>query len=82
MDARDSSSSATPNRDGSSSAIEDDGAVPVTAALAKEAASLFQSGKYAGCVEVLNQLLQKKEDDPKVRFMMLNLILLSICTCC
>ena len=82
MDARDSSSSTTPNRDGSSSAVEDDGAVPVTAALAKEAASLFQSGKYAGCVEVLNQLLQKKEDDPKVRFMMLNLILLSICTCC
>ncbi|KAG6587882.1 CCR4-NOT transcription complex subunit 10, partial [Cucurbita argyrosperma subsp. sororia] len=66
MDARDSSSSTTPNRDGSSSAVEDDGAVPVTAALAKEAASLFQSGKYAGCVEVLNQLLQKKEDDPKV----------------
>ncbi|CAK9329638.1 unnamed protein product [Citrullus colocynthis] len=66
MDARDSSSSPAPNRDGSSSAVEDDGALSITAALAKEAASLFQSGKYAGCVEVLNQLLQKKEDDPKV----------------
>ena len=53
-------------RDSSSSAAEDDGALSVTAALAKDAASLFQSGKYAGCVEVLNQLLQKKEDDPKV----------------
>lgn len=62
MDARDSVSSVAPNRDGS----EDDGAVSLTAALAKDAASLFQSGKYAGCVEVLNQLLQKKEDDPKV----------------
>ncbi|KAA0050126.1 CCR4-NOT transcription complex subunit 10 [Cucumis melo var. makuwa] len=66
MDARDSSSSSAPNRDASSSAVEDDGALSITAALAKEAASLFQSGKYAGCVEVLNQLLQKKEDDPKV----------------
>ncbi|KAG6589827.1 CCR4-NOT transcription complex subunit 10, partial [Cucurbita argyrosperma subsp. sororia] len=53
-------------RDSSSSAAEDDGVLSVTAALAKDAASLFQSGKYAGCVEVLIQLLQKKEDDPKV----------------
>ncbi|KAL2534847.1 Tetratricopeptide repeat (TPR)-like superfamily protein [Abeliophyllum distichum] len=46
--------------------VEDDGSLPVTAGLAKEAAVLFQAGKLVDCLGVLNQLLQKREDDPKV----------------
>ncbi|KAB1208989.1 CCR4-NOT transcription complex subunit 10 [Morella rubra] len=71
MDARDSSSSssttaaAASNRDGPSG-TEDDAVLSVAAALAKEAALHFQSGKFVECVEVLNQLLLKKENDPKV----------------
>lgn len=49
-----------------STAVEDDGAMSVNYGLAKEAALLFQSGKYADCVRVLYQLLQKKEGDPKI----------------
>ncbi|XP_047947773.1 CCR4-NOT transcription complex subunit 10-like [Salvia hispanica] len=54
-------------RDGSPSAAvgEDDGAL-FAEGLAKEAAVLFQSGKFADCLKILNQLLQKKENDPKV----------------
>lgn len=62
MDSRDSSS---PNRETVSSP-EDDGSLSLTAALAKEAALLFQTGKFADCRNVLNQLLQKKAGDPKV----------------
>ncbi|XP_059637888.1 uncharacterized protein LOC132279852 isoform X2 [Cornus florida] len=68
MDSRDSSSSSssTPaNRE--ASAADDDGALSVTAALAKDAGLSFQSGKFAECIDVLKQLLQKKEDDPKIR---------------
>ncbi|CAM6122213.1 unnamed protein product [Calypogeia fissa] len=36
------------------------------AGLAKEAAMLFKAQRYAECLHVLEQLLQKKEDDPKV----------------
>ncbi|KAJ4959212.1 hypothetical protein NE237_026323 [Protea cynaroides] len=64
MDSRDLSSSATASRDGSSA--DEDGMLSVTAGLAKEAALLFQSRRYTECIDVLNQLLQKKEDDPKV----------------
>ncbi|GLT29674.1 hypothetical protein SLA2020_045250 [Shorea laevis] len=64
MDSRDSLSSTPLNRDGPSG--DDDGVLSVTAALAKDAALYFQSKKFAECVEVLNQLKQKKEDDPKV----------------
>lgn len=68
MDARDSSSVAVPSpRHGQ---MDDDGAaLTVTCGLAKDAASLFQSGHYAECIEVLNQILQKKEDDPKVQML-------------
>ncbi|CAK9136480.1 unnamed protein product [Ilex paraguariensis] len=45
---------------------DDDGALSVTAGLAKEAEVLFQSGKFGDCIKVLNQLLEKKKDDPKV----------------
>ncbi|XP_042480221.1 CCR4-NOT transcription complex subunit 10-like [Macadamia integrifolia] len=64
MDSRDLSSSATASRDGSSA--EEDGLLSVTAGLAKEAALLFQSRRYTECIDLLNQLLQKKEGDPKV----------------
>lgn len=65
MDYPASSSVAFANRDGSPAAAEDDGAV-LAEGLAKEAAMLFQSGKFAECLRILNQLLQKKGDDPKV----------------
>ncbi|XVE71497.1 hypothetical protein DITRI_Ditri10aG0155600 [Diplodiscus trichospermus] len=64
MDLRDSSSSSAPSRDGS--AGDDDGVLSVTAALAKDAALYFQSRKFSECIDVLNQLKSKKEDDPKV----------------
>ncbi|XVE98376.1 hypothetical protein REPUB_Repub03eG0101500 [Reevesia pubescens] len=64
MDSLDLSSSSAPNRDGS--AADDDGSLSVSAALAKDAALYFQSRKFAECIEVLNQLKPKKEDDPKV----------------
>lgn len=69
MESRDlpsSSPSSTANRDASSGTDADDGVFTVTVALAKDAALHFQSGKFAECVEVLNQLLQKKPNDPKV----------------
>ncbi|KAG0500373.1 hypothetical protein HPP92_000445 [Vanilla planifolia] len=47
-------------RDGSS---EED---VLTTGLAKEAELLFQSGRFAECVEVLNKLLSKRDGDPKV----------------
>jgi CCR4-NOT transcription complex subunit 10 len=34
--------------------------------MARDAAVLFQSRRYAECAEVLAQLLLKKEGDPKV----------------
>ncbi|MED6191341.1 hypothetical protein PIB30_115436, partial [Stylosanthes scabra] len=70
MEARDSStspSSTAANRDASSVTDADDAVFTVTVALAKDAALHFQSGKFADCVDVLNQLLQKKQDDPKVQ---------------
>lgn len=45
---------------------DDDGSLSITAGLAKEAALFFQAGKFGDCLKVLNQLLQKKENDPKV----------------
>ncbi|KAK7388634.1 hypothetical protein VNO78_23456 [Psophocarpus tetragonolobus] len=69
MESRDlpsSSPSSTANRDASSATDSEDGVFTVAVALAKDAALHFQSGKFAECVEVLHQLLQKKQDDPKV----------------
>ncbi|KAL3535897.1 hypothetical protein ACH5RR_004358 [Cinchona calisaya] len=60
------------NRDGALSptavrgSVEDDVALSVAAGLAKEAALLFQAGKFVECVNLLKQLLHKKEDDPKI----------------
>ncbi|KAL5183522.1 CCR4-NOT transcription complex subunit 10 [Glycine soja] len=68
MESRDlpsSSPSSTANRDASSATDAEDGVFTVAVALAKDAALHFQSGKFAECVEVLNQLLQKKQGDPK-----------------
>ncbi|KOM58243.1 hypothetical protein LR48_Vigan11g127700, partial [Vigna angularis] len=55
-----SSPSSTTNRDASSGTETKDGVFTVAVALAKDDALHFQSGKFAECVEVLNQLLQKK----------------------
>ncbi|PON77072.1 N-terminal acetyltransferase A, auxiliary subunit [Parasponia andersonii] len=74
MEARDSSSSSSPAaiRDGPSPppppavVVEEDAVLSVAAALSKDAALHFQSGKFAECVDVLYQLLLKKPDDPKV----------------
>ncbi|KAF8407156.1 hypothetical protein HHK36_006282 [Tetracentron sinense] len=64
MDSRDSSSLVAVTRDGSSA--EEDGSLSVTSGLAKDAAFLFKSGRFTECIDVLNQLLQIKKDDPKV----------------
>ncbi|XP_047943285.1 CCR4-NOT transcription complex subunit 10-like isoform X2 [Salvia hispanica] len=56
-------------RDGSPEAaatVEVDSTLTVAAELAKEAALLFQAGNFVDCLRVLNQLSQKKADDPKV----------------
>jgi CCR4-NOT transcription complex subunit 10 len=45
----------------------DEESLSATAALAKEAAVLFQNRRFSECIDVLKQLLQKKEDDPKVQ---------------
>ncbi|KAL1563424.1 hypothetical protein AAHA92_05892 [Salvia divinorum] len=46
--------------------VEEDSTLTVLAGLAKEAALLFQAGNFLDCLRVLNQLLQKKSDNPKV----------------
>lgn len=55
-------------RDGppDAAAVDEDSTLSFVAGLAKDAAILFQSGKFLDCLRVLNQLLQKKADDPKV----------------
>ncbi|KAL9242456.1 hypothetical protein vseg_016449 [Gypsophila vaccaria] len=58
MDSRDSLSSMN--------AADEDGVEIDSTTLAKEASSLFQSEKFVECVEVLNQLLLKKQCDPKI----------------
>ncbi|GMH20561.1 hypothetical protein Nepgr_022402 [Nepenthes gracilis] len=73
MDSLDLSSSPSmaATREGDSSA-EDVGVLSAVASLRKDAAALYQLRKYAECVDVLNQLLQKKEDDPKLFLFMLS----------
>jgi CCR4-NOT transcription complex subunit 10 len=44
----------------------EDGMLSATAAMARDAAVLFQSCHYAECAEVLAQLLLEKDRDPKV----------------
>lgn len=62
MDSKDSSPFSS-----SSSSIEDDGALSALAAgLARDASIAFHSGRFSECVDLLNQLLQKKDNDPKV----------------
>ncbi|XP_074281125.1 uncharacterized protein LOC141606045 isoform X2 [Silene latifolia] len=67
MDSRDSSSSSSMNvaREGGGVANDDENLL-LTASLAKEASALFQSEKFAECVDILKQLLQKNEGDPKI----------------
>ncbi|KAL5985748.1 hypothetical protein ACLOJK_027735 [Asimina triloba] len=64
MDARDSSSSSSAAGPGTAR-DEEDGHLSAAAALAKDAALFFQSRRYTECLDVLHQLLEKKEDDPK-----------------
>ncbi|KAH9314129.1 hypothetical protein KI387_022756 [Taxus chinensis] len=45
---------------------EDEGNLLPAATLAKDAATMFKSRRFQDCIDVLNQVLQKKEDDPKV----------------
>ncbi|KAF5725841.1 CCR4-NOT transcription complex subunit 10 isoform X1 [Tripterygium wilfordii] len=68
MDSRDSSSQLpASNRDGPSfGAGDDDAFISATSAIAKEAYQHFQARRYVECLELLDQLLQKKPDDPKV----------------
>ncbi|KAG5564360.1 hypothetical protein RHGRI_000528 [Rhododendron griersonianum] len=62
MDSKDSSPFSS-----SSSSIEEDGALSALAAgLARDASIAFHSGRFLECVDLLNQLLQKKDNDPKV----------------
>lgn len=66
MDSKDSSPFSS-----SSSSIEDDGALSALAAgLARDASIAFHSGRFLECVDLLNQLLQKKDNDPKVTFLL------------
>ncbi|XP_061964843.1 uncharacterized protein LOC133689113 [Populus nigra] len=72
MDARDSTSNRDVSSSGGSGTItgggggEEDPILSVTAALAKDAWLHFNSRRFNECLEVLYQLKQKKEDDPKV----------------
>lgn len=72
----DSASSSLPlaTRDGSPEAAataEEDSTLTVVAGLAKEAALLFQAGKFVECLRILHQLSHKKGDDPRVIFSIL-----------
>ncbi|KAL6221652.1 hypothetical protein ACLB2K_005048 [Fragaria x ananassa] len=61
------SSSAAPNRDGSSSSSpEDDAVLSSTRAFAQEALLQFQSGKFDQCLTALQECLKRKPGDPKI----------------
>uniref|UniRef100_A0A6N2KIC9 CCR4-NOT transcription complex subunit 10 n=1 Tax=Salix viminalis TaxID=40686 RepID=A0A6N2KIC9_SALVM len=72
MDARDSTSNRDVSSSGGSGTAtsggggEEDPILSVTAALAKDAWLHFNCRRFNECLEVLYQLKQKKEDDPKV----------------
>ncbi|XP_044464165.1 CCR4-NOT transcription complex subunit 10-B-like isoform X2 [Mangifera indica] len=61
MDSWDSTQSTNANK-----SPDDDGVLSVSATLAKEAALYFQSRKFDECIDLLNQLLEKKPDDLKI----------------
>lgn len=63
MDSRDSSAASNSSVNPSA---DEEGAH--CSAIAKEAALLFQSRRYSECLELLRELSQKKEHDPKVIF--------------
>ncbi|XP_068652863.1 uncharacterized protein [Aristolochia californica] len=62
----DSSSSGATGREASLGDEDGGGHISVTASLARDAALLFQAHRFSECYDVLKQLLQKKEDDPKI----------------
>lgn len=49
------------------SSVEETRPTSTIAGLAKEAAQLFHSRSYQGCLLILNQLLLQNEADPKVK---------------
>ncbi|CAN1240778.1 hypothetical protein LINPERPRIM_LOCUS4667 [Linum perenne] len=53
----------------SSNGGEDDTVLSATAALVKDATMHFQSRRFSDCLDALNQLKLKKEDDPRVIFL-------------
>ncbi|KAJ9557964.1 hypothetical protein OSB04_012578 [Centaurea solstitialis] len=66
MDSSSSVLAMANNNNNSSSNSPDADLISVTQTLAKEAYVLFQLGKYVDCLKVLNQILEKKQDDPKI----------------
>ncbi|XP_018675811.2 uncharacterized protein LOC103970918 [Musa acuminata AAA Group] len=59
--------------------VSDEGHPLDAESLAKAAAFLFQSSRLQDCLHVLNQLLQKKQDDPKRIVLHVCLLLLDVC---
>ena len=68
MDAREPlpPSVSTTGPGGNDGPANEDGPLSDAERLAKEAAVLFHSRRFSECINILNQLLQKKGDDPKV----------------
>ncbi|MCL7050810.1 hypothetical protein MKW94_016425 [Papaver nudicaule] len=66
MDSRDSTATSAAGATVIASAGDEDGLITIRSGLAKDAALLFQSRRYSECLEILNQLSKKKQDDPKV----------------
>lgn len=66
MASSSSSSLTVANRDGSSSASEDEAVMSVTRAYAQDALLQFQSGKFDQCLTALSECLKRKPNDPKV----------------
>ena len=71
MDTRDSTSQSAPTFVTAGATVgcggEEDAALSVAAALAKDAALHFQSHRFVECLDVLNQLVLMKGNDPKVK---------------
>ncbi|XP_008242819.1 PREDICTED: CCR4-NOT transcription complex subunit 10 [Prunus mume] len=66
MASSSSSSLTVANRDGSSSASEDEAIMSVTRAYAQDALLQFQSGKFDQCLTALSECLKRKPNDPKI----------------
>lgn len=74
-DSSDSSSAASALAGSKDGLANDEGNLSDADGLAKEAAFLFQNRRFQECVDVLNQLLEKKKGDAKVRLIIFFMIL-------